>query len=74
MLNDAVCFLLMSLVKQYVLILILHVGKCFMIYYPLCTPTQVNKFRMVSYRIYLIKPQTSNKCPAPLMCPLCIGR
>ena len=34
MLNDAVCFLLMSLVKQYVLILlvILNVGECFMIY------------------------------------------
>ena len=42
MLNDAVCFLLMSLLKQYVLILILHVGKCFMIYLS-CTPTKVNK-------------------------------
>ena len=42
MLNDAVCFLLMSLLKQYVLILILHVVKCFMIYLS-CTPTKVNK-------------------------------
>ena len=43
MLNDAVCFLLMSLLKQYVLILILHVGKCFMIYLSCKTPTKVNK-------------------------------